>query len=730
MVGPKGESMKINKTIIKNNLRLSFNAFHKQWSVFYRSKYGKIGFYIMLAFIVIALLAPVIVHGSPFTPIPSEDYFSPVQELNTSLNFTPDNSAYNITATLGQHSTNYYLFMAGSHNATDAVYAISTHNGSSSVLFKTDGPVISTKAFTPVNSKTLAPLTYVMAATNNTIYVDDVTCTVTTNGATVTGHLVNKTVDSNITKAFVSTGTYSLGRPTGSLDQGIYATPTACASYIYTFSHNNTTNYLNAYLTANLAHVWSKSIPYNPTNLYFIGNQFAISSPQDARIIVSGGHNLESFYENGTEIYSHHFNSTISSLYIPSFYQTTTLAPGYNMAFMSASNYLYEINVTNGHKTEIYKANSTITSIGTSEGSHGFPGVILLGTSHYITAIENNSGKIAPFNAIKMEFTVNKISRYSTGGAFLLSNTTSGDFIYLISPSFSTTKAFSWHISQNNPITTPIIFINPYNLNATGNAVPALAVIQHSHLIFYSLEGNAKVLGPALHTYSGIFLPFGTNIAHENVWVMFIDSFPPDLEVGFAAGIITILISVIVAMYIGYSRGLLSSFIETMSLSIFLIPTLPLFIVLATVLGPTLINLIFIFSLLGWPFVTFSLIGIVRSVKTRTFVDSAVVSNLGTLQIMKRHILPNMGSLLAYLTSINIGGAVAAVSTYEILGLAPLTIPTWGGLLAGFLNNYFILSSEPWVVIPALIALTLFILAFIFIARGIDEVANPTLGDR
>jgi peptide/nickel transport system permease protein len=87
-------------------------------------------------------------------------------------------------------------------------------------------------------------------------------------------------------------------------------------------------------------------------------------------------------------------------------------------------------------------------------------------------------------------------------------------------------------------------------------------------------------------------------------------------------------------------------------------------------------------------------------------------------------------SLNCLTTAINIGGAVAAVSTYEILGLAPLTIPTWGGMLSGFLSNYFILSTEPWVVIPALVALTLFILAFIFIARGIDEVANPTLGDR
>jgi peptide/nickel transport system permease protein len=89
-----------------------------------------------------------------------------------------------------------------------------------------------------------------------------------------------------------------------------------------------------------------------------------------------------------------------------------------------------------------------------------------------------------------------------------------------------------------------------------------------------------------------------------------------------------------------------------------------------------------------------------------------------------------MGTLLVYLTSINIGGAVAAVSTYEILGLAPLTIPTWGGMLNGFLGDYYGISKYPWIYVPALLALTLFILAFIFISRGIDEVANPRLGGR
>ena len=235
---------------------------------------------------------------------------------------------------------------------------------------------------------------------------------------------------------------------------------------------------------------------------------------------------------------------------------------------------------------------------------------------------------------------------------------------------------------------------------------------------------------PTFHTISGNIFPLGTTVSGNDVWSEFIGGFPVDLEIGLAVGIGILIISLVIGMLIGYFAGIVSAGFETLSLAIYLIPSLPLLIVVAAIVGPSLTGIILVLTLLSWPFAAFTLIGIVRSLKNRAFVDSAKVSGAGTFQILKNHMLKNVTPILVYLTAINIGGAVAAGSTLQVLGIAPLTVPTWGGMLDGFYSDAFALALAPWWFMPPIIAISLFILAFIFLSRGMDNVVNPRIGGR
>ena len=137
-----------------------------------------------------------------------------------------------------------------------------------------------------------------------------------------------------------------------------------------------------------------------------------------------------------------------------------------------------------------------------------------------------------------------------------------------------------------------------------------------------------------------------------------------------------------------------------------------------------------IVTIVSWPFTTFTLIGIVRQIKSRTFVEAARVSGAGFFGIMRRHILPNIAPLTLYLLSLAISGGVAAVAGLQFLGLAPLNLSTWGGMLNSVLGNFYYAVLAPWWVLPPAIALTMFIFAFIFASRGLDEVVNPRLRRR
>ena len=142
------------------------------------------------------------------------------------------------------------------------------------------------------------------------------------------------------------------------------------------------------------------------------------------------------------------------------------------------------------------------------------------------------------------------------------------------------------------------------------------------------------------------------------------------------------------------------------------------------------ITLILIVSLTGWPFAAFTLIGVVRGVSARSFVEASKLFGSKGGSIMRRHIMPNIGPLLLYLLALSIGGGIGAVSGLEFLGLAPLTTATWGGMLNAAYTDYFVVITQPQWILPPAIALTMFIFSLIFVSRGMDEVVNPRLRRR
>ena len=737
MAGSKGEGLMESNSLLVRNLKFTIANLRKQWKVFYKSPFGKVGFYLLVGFIVITLISPLLAHGNPFASIPAEDYFTASVEFNHHLPDKISPSSFSVTQSQSDESNTigtYYLFSVGFEKGGLGLIAISTKNGSEQKLFPINGIPYNVSSFSAFNIAGLAE-TYVTVATQKTIYVDHVICTFdsstdTSSISSAPVEMVNATSNSTITmQDYPSAKDYSTSAPSGSVGQYF----TDCLGfpnvYIYAVTSNSTGHYLNEYCAFNLHLLWSKKLNYVPTSMQFYGQCFIGNLYNEHSLIFAFGSNSYSaFFLNGTPAFSHTFTNTISQYVLPQYYQYDYVSS--NFMFISSGKTVYEVSLSSGSLSTVFNSSNPISAMGSSSGSNGFPGSFLVSSGGDILVLgqTKNSSQLVVENNISLPYSINFIEYYGSS-EFLMGNTTLGNMLFMIQP--TSKYPFLWHSSVGRPISDPILFNNPWKFSGSIEYAPNIAFLNGENFTMYGLGGTPlNPMAPTFHTLSGQGLPLGTNQAGNSVWTIFIDSFPTDLEVGFAAGIFTVIISVLFSMVIGYYRGILSSLGETFALAVFLIPGLPLFIVLATVLGPSLVNLIVIFSILGWPFAAFTLIGIVRSIKARTFVDSAVVSNISTLGILRRHVLPNMAPLLVYLTAINIGGSVAAVSTFEILGLAPLNIPTWGGMLNGFLGDYFSIGLFPWILIPAITALTLFILCFIFIARGLDEVANPRVRSR
>ncbi len=698
--------------------RLNFRLYNlkKSWRLFYSSKYGKIGFYILVVFVILSLISPLIIqHSNSLTYIAPEGDFTAAHKQFSSTLPSSNTANYIDSTTSGSRDLGTYLIYTLS---SSGVYGVDTCNHHTYNLASINHAYNLT-AFTAYNSGEKDTYSYVITANSSELFIGK-----TTWSSSICGHgtptLSNKSISmKNVVAApFTSAFSYHSTEITSTFEYDLnYHTSTIYPVYIYTITKNATGYYLNEYYMYNLLHtsnhkpIFSQKLPYNikPGN----DEYYAAGLTSKAEVLVSQGSHITGYYTDGTIGTNKNLSSKINEVYIPSSYQY--LSNNYNQIFVSTNHTVYGIYPLNNTKTVIFNTNNkqTINYIASTSGSTGFPSYFLVSLSNKTLSVLNNPNSIVRY--MKLPVDITGISRYS--GNFLLYN--NHDYLYLPGD-YVSSGSYIWTLSISKVTSTPIFLLNPVS------ARESISISYGNTISVYSTSGeDLNPMPPTFHTISGNIFPLGTTVSGNDVWSEFIGGFPVDLEIGLAVGIGILIISLVIGMLIGYFAGIVSSGFETFALAIYLIPNLPLLIVVAAIVGPSLTGIIMVLTLLSWPFAAFTLIGIIRSLKTRSFVDAAKVSGASTLQILKNHMLKNVTPILVYLTSINIGGAVAAVSTLQVLGIAPLTVPTWGGMLDGFYSDAFDLAIAPWWFIPPIIAITLFIMAFIFVSRGMDNVVNP-----
>lgn len=744
------------KELRKERFRFRVYQFRKQWRIFYKSSYGKVGFYILVAFAVIALFAPVLeVHHDPLLyTAPPIDTLAPSLQAEANIvspalfNGTPVAPSASALTALGANTV---------YSVTDSGKVIGVGLGSASkiaVSSKINLFNVTVPSGTSVLGVTVFPLEEGISI-SGTLKVNNFALVATsdgnltlaklawTGGTIGSGDLVASGI-SNLnlhttlammpisTSAPVSTSKLPNYVPLSSLSSGL-GTGNSNYGKIVVLSKNSTGYYLSEVSDVPLHVEWTKKLPFNsaPTSVKFLGSYYPESTHQ--MIVVTGAHTIYSYFlKNGTEAWSTNSQYNFTGIsYLPGAYDSSYSAP-YNSIYEvmngSGQNYIYGFYQQNGTPYQVFSSSSPITAISATDGTSGFPAVILA-ISDYKAYFISSPGKVSG--------TVDLISTYgqyvtnplyvSSQGEFILSSEKGG--LYALSSTLSS-NPFNWgdvYSAGSAHQMSSLILMR----NAESGKESIAFVSGNGNVVVYGAHGSSlNPLPPTLHTPSGTTLLLGTNINGNDVWSQFVASFTPDWLVGIAVGLIGVSIALVLGMIIGYYRGLISIALDTITLVIYLIPGLALLIALTSVLTPSFFNIIWILSFLSWPFTTFTILGIIRSLKQRSFVEAAKVSGAGSLQILRRHMLPNITPLMIYLTAINISGAVGGIATLQFLGLAPLNILTWGAMLAPLENDFFAAAAAPWWILPPTIALTLFVMAFIFISRGVDEVVNPRIRRR
>ena len=152
-------------------------------------------------------------------------------------------------------------------------------------------------------------------------------------------------------------------------------------------------------------------------------------------------------------------------------------------------------------------------------------------------------------------------------------------------------------------------------------------------------------------------------------------------------------------------------------------PGLLLALVIVSVLGPSIPNLLITIAAIYMPSMSRIVRAPVLAVKEKEYVSAARVIGVSTLRMVARHILPNVASPITVDATLSTARAIIIESALSYLGLgAPPPNPSWGEMLS---SSRQFMTSAPWSALFPGLAIVYASTAFILLGNGLRDWLDP-----
>jgi peptide/nickel transport system permease protein len=173
----------------------------------------------------------------------------------------------------------------------------------------------------------------------------------------------------------------------------------------------------------------------------------------------------------------------------------------------------------------------------------------------------------------------------------------------------------------------------------------------------------------------------------------------------------------------GYFGGVADDVISRVIDVLLAFPGLLLAIALVAVLGPSLANVLFALTIIGWVGYARLVRGQVLRAREFEYVQAARAAGAKTPRILWRHVIPTAIPAVVVQATLGMAGAIIGEAALSFLGLGvqPPT-PSWGTMLNG--GRAHLLDAPHLTIFPG-VAIALLVLGFNFLGDGLRDATDP-----
>jgi peptide/nickel transport system permease protein len=221
--------------------------------------------------------------------------------------------------------------------------------------------------------------------------------------------------------------------------------------------------------------------------------------------------------------------------------------------------------------------------------------------------------------------------------------------------------------------------------------------------------------------------PLGTDYAGRSIVPLLIWGTRPSLAIGVISTALTMVVGSAIGLLAGHYGGMTSRLLMALTDWFIALPTLPLAIGLAAVLGQGDTSITIAIAVTSWPGTARLIRAQTLAVEARPFIERAKALGARDGQLVVRQVLPNVAPFILVSATLTVAGSILSAATLQFLGLGNPTDVSWGSMINQAFFQGAVSAGAWWYILPPGIAILIVVLGFTLIGRSVENILNPRM---